>query len=325
MKGDFMTDLIEKVLKKTSYFKKLEDDIDSLRSQKDVVEQQLESMEAELNFYKSMQFFPPGHFYSPIVHQDEITPYNVTYAKIFPAVDLNEEQQLFLLSEFKEYYLDLPFEEKKKLDLRYYFDNEAYSYADGIILYCMIRKFKPKKIIEIGSGYSSCVTLDTNELFFENKIKCSFIEPYPVLLKSLLKEEDFQNINLLETKVQNVPLRIFQELKAGDILFIDSTHVAKVNSDVNYIFFNILPNLAKGVLIHFHDIFYPFEYPEKWIREGRNWNEIYLLRAFLEYNNVFSIQFFNSYMAQFHIDKFQRYLPLYVKNTGGAIWLEKTQ
>ena len=93
---------------------------------------------------------------------------------------------------------------------------------------------------------------------------------------------------------------LFRELHAGDVLFVDSTHVAKVGSDVNHIFFEILPILQPGVVVHFHDIMYPFEYEPKWIYTGVAWNEAYMLRAFLMFNPTFKILLFNSFLAHLH-------------------------
>jgi len=179
------------------------------------------------------------------------------------------------------------------------------------------------KLIEVGSGYSSCVTLDANEFFLKNKIDCKFIEPYPDLLKSLIKSEDNSRIEIIEKKLQDVPLELFKELKTNDILFIDSTHVSKLNSDVNYIIHEIFPVLNSGVYIHIHDIFYPFEYPKQWLLEGRAWNEQYILRAFLEYNQQFEIILFNTYLESIFKDKIENQFPLLFKNTGGSIWLKK--
>ena len=240
-----------------------------------------------------------------------------------PGIDLNEEKQLELLDKFKEFYKDLPFEAHKKGSLRFFFENPRFSYTDAIILYSMIRYARPKKIIEVGSGYSSCVTLDTNELFFNNTISCTFIEPYPQRLLSLIKTSDMSKINLLPQKLQDIELNLFSELSNGDILFIDSTHISKIDSDVNYLFFKILPYLKNGVIIHFHDIFYPFEYPKSWIYIGRAWNEIYLLRSFLQYNNSFKIQFFNSFITYFYTEEFIKDLPLCMNNTGGSLWIKK--
>ena len=108
------------------------------------------------------------------------------------------------------------------------------------------------------------------------------------------------------------------------ILFVDSTHVAKVGSDVNHLFSEVLPILKPGVLVHIHDIFYPFEYPKSWIYEGRNWSEVYLLRAFLQFNECFKIVLFNTFLEHFHRDFFLRNMPLCLKNEGGSIWLKRT-
>jgi hypothetical protein len=273
--------------------------------------------------------FPPGHFYSPIPSLDEIKK---DESKIFgsiprniPGLELHEAEQLKLLEEFVGYYNEMPFQSHKYEGLRYYYENPAYSYSDAILLHCMIRYLKPKRIIEIGSGFSSCMTLDTNELFFGGSITTTFIEPYPELLKSLIrdKDKDKSAIKLIPTRLQDVDLREFESLEANDILFIDSTHVSKINSDVNRIFFDILPRLSSGVYIHIHDIFYPFEYPKDWIYEGRAWNEMYVLRAFLQYNSAFRIVLMNTFMERFHEPFFKEKMPLCLKNTGGSIWIQK--
>ncbi|MEJ7708829.1 MAG: class I SAM-dependent methyltransferase [Pyrinomonadaceae bacterium] len=188
----------------------------------------------------------------------------------------------------------------------------------------MIRHLKPKRITEIGSGFSSCVMLDTNEVFFDNSISCTFIEPYPQLLISLMKEEDRKSADdVVASKLQDVDLSNFSALGKNDILFVDSTHISKVNSDVNYIFFELLPGLSSGVYIHFHDIFFPFEYPKEWIHQGRSWNEIYILRAFLQYNRSFKVALFNTFLEETHQEFFVKEMPLCMKNKGGSIWLQK--
>jgi hypothetical protein len=276
---------------------------------------------------KDLRFVPPGHFYSPIPSMDEIIRDD---SKIFgdiprniDGLDLHEAEQLRLLNQFVAYYDEMPFQAQKCEGLRYYFENPAYSYSDAIFLHCMIRHLKPNRIIEVGSGFSSCMTLDTNELFCGGSIATTFIEPYPELLLSLVKEADKSTIKTIPTRLQDVDLREFDALQANDILFIDSTHVSKINSDVNRIFFEILPRLSSGVYIHFHDIFYPFEYPKNWVYEGRAWSEAYLLRAFLQYNSAFSVVFMNTFMEHFHESLFQEKMPLCLKNTGGSIWIRK--
>lgn len=151
----------------------------------------------------------------------------------------------------------------------------------------------------------------------------TFIEPYPALLKSLLKDSDLKKVTLHERRLQDIPLDVFSTLDKNDILFIDSTHVSKIDSDVNYILHEILPSLKSGVYIHFHDIFYPFEYPQDWIEAKRAWNEQYILRAFLEFNASFEIAFFNTFLEAVHREKILGMFPLAAKNEGGSLWLRK--
>ena len=93
--------------------------------------------------------------------------------------------------------------------------------------------------------------------------------------------------------VQNVKLIEFEKLEPNDLLFIDSSHISKIGSDLNYLLFEVLPSLKPGVIIHFHDILYPFEYPYEWIEKGIYWNEAYLLKAFLMHNKNYEILLFN--------------------------------
>jgi hypothetical protein len=116
-----------------------------------------------------------------------------------------------------------------------------------------------------------------------------------------------------------VPAEIFRSLNENEILFIDSSHVAKTHSDVLHILFDILPLLKKGVLIHFHDILWPFEYPKIWLDQGRAWNEAYFLRAFLQYNKSFEILYFNSFMEFHHNDFLRGNLALMVKTPSSEI------
>ena len=272
-------------------------------------------------------FAPPGHFYSPIPALDDVRH---DEQRIFPPVPrelpgiaLDEAQQLTMLDQLQPYYDSQPFGVEKSPNLRYFFENPSYLYSDAIFLHCMIRHAGPRRIIEVGSGYSSCVILDTNEVFFNNRIACTFVDPYPQILHTLLRKEDFRHIELLDRRIQDITLDRFRSLEANDILFIDSTHVAKIGSDVNYIFAEILPVLRSGVYVHFHDIFYPFEYPKEWVYKGCAWNEAYLLRAFLTFNQTYEIVLFNTFLECFHRERFVRTMPLCLKNEGGSIWLRR--
>jgi len=276
---------------------------------------------------KAHGFVPPGHFYSPVVSveeakRDEHRIFD-TVPRELPGINLNESKQLDLLEEFEDLYSSINFPTTKNTTHRYYYENPAYSYSDAIMLNCMMRHTRPKRVIEVGSGYSSCAMLDTNEIFLDRSVIFTFIEPYPDLLKSLVRKGDLSSINIVEARLQDVSVDKFSELDADDILFIDSTHVCKTGSDVNFLLFDILPRLKSGVYIHIHDIFYPFEYPKYWVFEGRSWNEIYALRAFLQFNDAFRIVMMNTFLEHFHAQRFAANMPLCLKNTGGSIWLRR--
>jgi Methyltransferase domain len=271
---------------------------------------------------------PPGHYYSPIpaladllAHADRIWP--SPPPRTLPAIDLNEQHQLEVLSEVAAYYSEQPWSDEKQEGLRYYFQNPMYSYADALYLYGMLRKLRPQRLIEVGSGYTSSVTLDTNDRFLGGQVHCTFVDPEPQRLLSLLSEGDHQRATIISQQVQEVPLSAFEPLSTNDILFIDSSHVSKAGSDVNYLFLEVLPRLASGVYVHIHDVFYPLEYPRDWLEDGRHYNEDYLLRAFLMYNDAFSVELFGSYLYTFHADEMRRLMPLTLHNPGGSLWLRK--
>ena len=284
-----------------------------------------------IEFYETFvdnSCFPPGHYYSPIIDIEEVKS---DHDKIFdntiktlPEINLNFNEQTLLLKEFQTYVADMPFPEIQTADFRYFFNNDVFSYTDGMMLYFFMRHFKPTQIIEVGSGFSSALMLDTNNLFFENSLKFTFIEPFPDRLYSLIRKEDQLNNVILKNRVQDIDVASFQELGSNDILFIDGSHVSKTGSDLNYLLFEVIPFLKKGVIIHFHDIFHNFEYLPSWVYEGRNWNECYLLRSFLSFNDSFKILMFNNYMHVASSDELKRF-PGAEKNHGGSLWIQKTK
>lgn len=281
---------------------------------------------AENNRLNSLQGYPPGHFYSPVVDGKMLEHREGEIWKEqdrIEGINLNIEDQLALVKGFSTYYSELPYLQEKGLKTRYYFDNDFYTHNDGVTLYSMIRHLKPKRIIEIGSGFSSAIMLDTNEQSFSGSIKLCFIDPYPERLYGLLNEHDKQHCQVIVNDVQAVPLELYMDLDAGDILFVDSSHVVKTGSDLHHILFNILPVLRPGVFIHFHDIFFPFEYPKAWVMAGRNWNENYVLRAFLMYNDKFRIRLFSDFLYKRHTIAYW-YVPLAYNVQGSSLWIEKT-
>jgi hypothetical protein len=160
--------------------------------------------------------------------------------------------------------------------------------------------------------------------YFRLETKFTFIEPYPDRLKSLLLRDDIENCSIIDEPVQSVNMDLFRSLNENDILFIDSSHIMKTGSDVNFELFEILPNLKSGVVIHFHDIFSGWEYPDQWIIENnRSWNELYALRLFLMYNNNFEIVYFNDYFWRKSPDKIRETLLSNLSDPGSGIYLRR--
>jgi predicted O-methyltransferase YrrM len=276
--------------------------------------------------------YEPGHYYSPIPDLGEVIKRKDAIFKKanvdLKGVNLEKENQFRLLESIRGYYKEIPydFEKGSTTPTRYQVPGAWYRYSDVIMLYGIMRQFRPSRIIEIGSGYSSAVMIDTNEKFLESRASMTFVEPFPERLKALLKADDHTKYHILESFVQDLDLDIFRALEANDILFIDSSHVSKIGSDLNFILFEILPILRPGVLIHFHDIYYPFELPEHWVLDRKwFWNENYILRAYLTGNSHFSIINFNSYLQQEFREWFSTHMPscLIGEKDTGSIWLRK--
>jgi predicted O-methyltransferase YrrM len=234
-------------------------------------------------------YSPPGHFYSPSTSKAD-RERAITQAPPYPpGIDMRGDEQIALAHKIG--LTDtLPI---IHLGHRYRANNGMYDYGDAAALFCMLRHYKPRRMIEVGSGYSTAATLDTAEQYMPD-FQLTCIEPNPERLRARLLPED--DVEIIETPVQDVPLDRFAELQDGDVLFIDSTHVAKTGSDVVWLYLHVLPMLAPGVLVHVHDVHWRFEYPHKWILEGRDWNELYLLSAFLTHNDAWQIRLMTGWL-----------------------------
>jgi pterin-4a-carbinolamine dehydratase len=271
---------------------------------------------------------PPGHFYSPIVDQSEVAADAKTLfapgLRELCEIDLRIGEQLSLVRQLAKFYGEEAFPEVQQEGRRYCLDNEYFPYGDAFAYFALLRHIKPKRVIEVGAGWSSAVLLDTDEQFLGSQIDCTFIDPYPDRLIELMTKQDVARTRLLRRRLQDVEIEEFQRLKAGDILFIDSSHVAKTGSDVLHAVFTILPALADGVWVHFHDIHSNFEYPREWVEEGRSWNENYFLRAFLMNNPSWSIELHAASLAECAAEELLPLMPRIGSAVGGSLWLRKT-
>lgn len=265
------------------------------------------------------------HYYQPLINPKKHLIKSLRDDRDLPGIDFNTAGQLELLSQFN-YSAELakfPFEASKQFG--YYYNNEWYEAGDADYLYNMIRHFKPKRIVEIGSGFSTLMAVNAlsankND---DNAYKCKHIciEPYE---RSWLEEKD---VEVIRKRVETIDVAFFRQLEANDILFIDSSHMIRPQGDVLFEYLEILPQLNPGVIIHIHDIFLPKDYLNEWVYEHFLWNEQYLLEAFLTFNNKFKIIGALNYLSHHYRDEFAGKCPAFAKQPDcepRAFWMVKT-
>ena len=211
---------------------------------------------------------------------------------------------------------------------RFHWENDFWRGADALMQYGMLRHHKPRRVIEIGAGWSSLLMAEALRRNLQEGAPPAVvdqIEPYP---RSELLSALPSDWTLHSSILQRADLCLFDSLEPGDVCFYDGSHVARAGSDVVWFFFEVLPRLRPGVLVHVHDIFWPDDYPDDWIfTRGQTWNEQYLLQAFLMYNNAFEVQICNSMLFNFRRDVLKA-LCLVTAETlysGCSVWLVSTE
>lgn len=249
----------------------------------------------------------PKHYYSAFADLESLKASKESWQKPSQmiGIEANTESQLKelknTLSSFQEEYKGNKFY-KEGVKKHY---GPGYGYIEAQVLHAFLRKHKSKRIIEVGSGVSTYCSMKATELN-DNKAKISSIEPYP---SEKLKKE--QKIEIIQKPVQSVELDFFKQLEAGDLLFIDSSHTVKPGSDVNYLILEVLPCLKKGVLIHVHDIYFPFDYQRDIFTNFFQWQETSLLRAYLTHNPKIRILFSMSMLHYEKKEELKALLPEY--------------
>lgn len=274
----------------------------------------------------SRSIFEPGHFYSPIVDPAaaEADPALWKRRDALPGVDFRPDSHLKVLKEFFPRHLphfDYPMQASEAVTedglQQFFLGNDQYSHFDAAVLFVRMREFQPKRVIEIGSGFSSLILADIARRFMPHRCEISCIEPFP---RHFLHDQRY-GLTLVQQKVQAVPLEFFASLGDGDFLFIDSSHVAKTGSDVNYLVLDVLPRLAPGVFVHVHDVFLPHEYPRSWVlHDNRSWNEQYLLQAYLAFNDRIEVVFGTEYAKMRFPAETSQALGN-IKPWAGSLWL----
>lgn len=267
-------------------------------------------------------------YHSPIPDTRELPDQLWQTTSELPGIDWREAKQLTLLETFVQRFG----EEFNTLTTEplettfFHMDNGSFGSVDAEILYAMVRHHRPRRMIEVGSGWSTLVTLkalqmNAREGQIGRLIAC---EPYPSPL--LLAIAGNPQVDLRRLPVQSMSLASFEDLMEGDILFIDSSHVCKIGSDVKYEFLEVLPRLRPGVLVHVHDIFLPQEYPREWILdEQRFWNEQYILQAFLCFNREYEVLWSSSHMRLRYAALLESSIQSYDRTTKRpcSLWLRR--
>jgi hypothetical protein len=241
--------------------------------------------------------------------------------KTAAGIDLNLETQLELLREafprFRSEYEALPTAASSEPGT-FTLANDEFSGTDALGYYCMIRHFQPRRIIEVGTGVSTLLAAEAAEQNESSEIIA--IDPrMPELIANL------PSVSAVERRpVEDLQASFFDQLEANDILSIDSSHVSRIGGDVNFLFLEVLPRLASGVIVQVRGVLLPDEYPEDWVLEQRRfWNEQYLLQAFLAFNDAWEVLLANNYLAYHHSQEMKKAFPKSPWWGGGGFWIRR--
>lgn len=271
--------------------------------------------------------FQPNDYYSPLNDVAFLDANRDLWEGVQPCPDLdfNGDRQLAVAREIAPFLPELrSIPETTENPVEYAWRNNFWNNADALVQYGLVRARRPKRYIEVGCGWSSLLlmkALERNAAEDGGRTEVTTIEPYPRADLFATFPRHWVNHPVM---LQRAPLEVFDALGAGDILFYDGSHAAKAASDVNWFFFRVLPRLKAGVLIHLHDIFLPFDYPEHWLFERtQSWNEQYLLQAFLMNNPRYSIEIANRWLWAHHRPTVEVLYQGIQPSIGCSFWMVK--
>lgn len=189
----------------------------------------------------------------------------------------------------------------------FYLGNGLYQGGDADLLYAMIRRHRPKRIIELGAGFSTLVTAAACRANREDGHITEFVSYDPYATPPLTGIDGLTRLEAVTA--ESVPIADFQALEPGDVLFIDSSHVVRTGGDVNRLLLDVIPAVGPGVVIHVHDIYLPYEYPREWAVNGWYWSEQYLLQALLVGNDSLEVLVAAHAVWRAHGPELQRLIP----------------
>jgi predicted O-methyltransferase YrrM len=262
-------------------------------------------------------------FYSPVPNTKEIDPSIWDRPSELRGIDQNIDEQIGLLHElsslgYMDEYYRLPAD---PLAADRYGRNGTFGGEDGAILYSLIRKLRPARVIEVGAGQSTLLSALALKANGRPDARLTAIDPFP---RPYLRKTEAK-FDLIAKRVEEVPLSVFEELNANDILFIDSSHSVRIGGDVVFEMLGILPRLKRGVVIHIHDIFLPWQYPKDWVLSRYTfWTEQYLVQAFLSFNKAFRILWSYGIMQAACPHELSAVFPRHPDfGNGSSLWLRR--
>lgn len=259
-------------------------------------------------------FLPvPLHFYQPVFDPAAIDETVWERRHPMPGVAFEPERQLRYLGRLARFAGECDWPARVASEGAYYYENGAFGYSSACLLHSMIRLNCPHKVVEVGAGMSTLViagALEANRAHGTGSAELVSVDPYPSAVLAGLSDTDFR---LITAPVEKVPLREFVSLRANDFIFIDSSHVIRTGGDVNFLYLDVLPHLAPGVIVHVHDIQFPYDYPRVYADPAsgaRNfWTEQYLLQAFLAMNPCYEVLVGGHFLQRDHGDAFVQCFP----------------
>jgi ABC-type transporter Mla MlaB component len=209
----------------------------------------------------------PRVFDSPFPLAEEIDWNRLEKRRQLPSIDFREPAALEMIVRLKPYAAELdaiPYK-RPETDPNFWFENGSYTDFDAAALYAILRHNRPKNYVELGCGFSSYISSLALSKNIAEGHPCDAVYADPMPRRDM--DKLLFTGELLRQRVQDLTSALFQKLEAGDVLFIDTSHVLKVQSDVVCELLEILPSLKTGVIIHIHDVFSPYDYPTDWVKK----------------------------------------------------------
>jgi predicted O-methyltransferase YrrM len=273
----------------------------------------------------------PGNFYSPLPDTEKLAQ-PAEHARVWPdephpmpGIDWRPDAQVELCTEVFARQQPISFPQESPAGVpEYSRESKRYPIIDAWVLQAFLRHLQPARVVEVGAGYSSLVIARVNREFLGGQAQFTAIDPYPL---GFLKRGVPGLTDLRAEQVQDTPFEVFEQLGSNDVLFIDTSHTVKTGGDVPWIYNQILPRLAAGVVVHLHDSYLPWDYPEHSVFDGKGWNELYMMQSFLVWNSAFEVLFGTHWMKRRHWDLLRRTFPELLdedrRREGSSLWIRR--